>query len=71
MSRSKLPQCSAGRGCGCCGDAGLSRRKRDRAWQKADEHDGYPAAQHKGSAHKDAGHPLNRDSYYEGRRHAP
>jgi len=37
VSRSKHPQCSRGRGCGVCGDAGENRRKRERAWQDADD----------------------------------
>lgn len=29
MSRSRRPQCSTGRGCRCCGDAGKVRRVRE------------------------------------------
>lgn len=36
MSRSRRQQCSVGRGCPVCGDAGANRKKRERAWAKAD-----------------------------------
>lgn len=66
MSRSRRPQCSTGRGCYCCGDAGANRRKRERAWAKADGHPIAQAEQAKGT-----GHPFHHDAYYEGKHHEP
>jgi hypothetical protein len=39
VSRSKRPQCSVGRGCRCCGDAGEVRRARENSAQRADVDD--------------------------------
>jgi hypothetical protein len=39
MSRSRRARCSVGRGCPVCGDAGANRRKRERAWARADGFD--------------------------------
>lgn len=64
MSRSKRPQCSVGRGCGCCGNAGASRRKREKAWAKADRD-----AHVTDRDHKNTGHPYHFDGYYVGKRH--
>lgn len=39
MTRSRTPQCSGGRGCGACGDAGRIRREREADAARSDERD--------------------------------
>jgi hypothetical protein len=70
MSRSRRPQCSVGRGCSCCGDAGASRRARERAAQRADSRAGYDTApSRKFIAEKESGGRFHYDAYYAGKRH--
>ena len=66
MSRSKRPQCSSGRGCGCCGNAGAARRRRERSWMKAD---GITSAQIE--IDKETGGKHHHDPYYQGKHHRP
>lgn len=41
MSRSRRPQCSCGRGCPVCGDAGEVRRAREEDARRTDERELY------------------------------